>query len=277
MLKIIYLQPDGLLLRTLEKRVVKKLINIPATFFVAAIVVAAFAFCSLRKSPVKYGPPVVTPGFAVMELFTSQGCSSCPAADELFGKYAGQNNPNIITLSLHVDYWNRLGWKDSFSDAAFSQRQRQYAGAIAGSSVYTPQLVINGTMEMVGSDEAKITASIKRALSQKPIAAISISSHEINNDTLKIRYAATGNLANTNILALLVQTNAVTKIKAGENKGAMLTGYNIVRTMVTTPAKPEGACRLQVPDSFEPGKFSLVLLLQQTGKLIITGAVKQVI
>ena len=277
MLKIIFLQPDYLLLRTFKKNTVKKIITIPATLFLAVIVVTAVAFCSLKKSPAKNESPVATPGFAVMELFTSQGCSSCPAADELLGKYAAQNNPDIITLSLHVDYWNRLGWKDSFSDAAFSERQRRYARTIAGSSVYTPQLVVNGSTEMVGSDEAKITASIKRALSQKPIAAISISSHEVSNGTLKIKYAATGNLANTNVLALLVQNNAITKIKAGENKGAMLTGYNIVKTMVSNPAKTEGECRLEVPDAFEPGKFSVVLLLQQTDKLTITGVVKLVI
>src|SRR5450755_3698233 len=98
---------------------------------------------------------------AVLELFTSQGCSSCPPADRLLGTYTLREN--VIVLSFHVDYWNNLGWKDPFSSKAFTERQYNYASAIHA-EVYTPQLVINGQSEMVGSNESKISAVIKKVL-----------------------------------------------------------------------------------------------------------------
>src|SRR5436190_6580011 len=87
--------------------------------------------------------------FAVLELFTSEGCSSCPPADRLLPQLAS-TNPNIIPLSFHVDYWDHLGWKDPFSNAEFSDRQRLYAGQFHLESIYTPQLIVNGEYELVG-------------------------------------------------------------------------------------------------------------------------------
>ena len=87
---------------------------------------------------------------AVLELFTSEGCSSCPSADKLLPQLAKLDS-NIIPLSFHVDYWNRLGWEDPFSSSEYSERQRSYAKQLNLESVYTPQLVVNGEYELVGS------------------------------------------------------------------------------------------------------------------------------
>ncbi|MDN3658756.1 DUF1223 domain-containing protein [Ferruginibacter paludis] len=241
---------------------------------IMAFIAGSLSCCSAKKSPEKGATTDTVHGFAIMELFTSQGCSSCPPADELLGKYAAQNNPNIIPLSFHVDYWNRLGWKDSFSDAAFSQRQRTYASQIVNSSVYTPQLVINGVTEMVGSEVNKVEAAVKMALLHKPSATIVVNSTEIKKDAIVIGYNITGNVSKADVLALLVQTKANTKIKAGENNGAMLTSYNVVRSMQSMPAKPAGTCTLALPSSFEKDKFSVVLLIQQKDNLAITGAAR---
>jgi hypothetical protein len=250
----------------------KKVFILP--LFVMAIVGTSLSFCSAKKSPARAVAADAGQGVAVMELFTSQGCSSCPPADELLGKYAAQNNPNIIALSFHVDYWNRLGWKDSFSDAAFSQRQRNYASQIENSSVYTPQLVINGATEMVGSQANSIDAAVKKALSQKPPVTINVNSREINNDAIVIGYTITGNIDHTNLLALLVQTKSSTKINAGENNGVTLTSYNVVKSMLTLPAKPAGSCKLAIPAVFEKNNCSVVLLVQRKDSLTIAGAVK---
>ena len=96
----------------------------------------------------KFSPVVV------LELFTSEGCSSCPLADNLLPQLASLDAA-VIPLSFHVDYWNRLGWKDPFSSAAFSDRQREYGQHFNSDGVYTPQLVVNGEYEMVGSDRRK--------------------------------------------------------------------------------------------------------------------------
>ena len=244
-------------------------------FLVVTAGILSLTSSAFRKPIAKITSAGAAEGFVVMELFTSQGCSSCPPADQLLGKYAAQNNPDIIPLSFHVDYWNRLGWKDSFSNASFSQRQRLYEKSIANSSVYTPQLIINGTQEMVGSEESKIASAVIKALALKPAVIITISRQEIKDGELIVQYSTTGNIGNNNILALLVQIRATTKIKAGENNGATLTSYNVVRSMVSVPAKGAGTCIVAIPAGFTANNYSIVLLAQNAGSLKITGAVKK--
>src|SRR4051812_28119465 len=106
---------------------------------------------------------------AVIELFTSEGCSSCPAADALVAKIAAENHPGVIFLSYHVDYWNRLGWQDVFSDARFTKRQAAYGDHFKLNSVYTPQIVVNGEKQFVGSDEHKLRESFANAASFTPL------------------------------------------------------------------------------------------------------------
>ena len=106
-------------------------------------------------------------GFAVVELFTSEGCSSCPPADALVAKVQKESaGKPVYILAYHVDYWNRLGWKDAFSDAAYSARQKQYSHWIKGAEIYTPQAVINGRKEFVGSQEGTLRSTIKADLTE---------------------------------------------------------------------------------------------------------------
>src|SRR5438046_1978213 len=127
----------------------KKIIS--ALFIILPVFILLFCTGSVRGKDDKKKTSSSSKNIVVLELFTSQGCSSCPPADRLLGSYTNQEN--VIPLSFHVDYWNHLGWKDPFSNAAFSQRQETYANAFASSGVYTPQVIINGQKEMVGSDE----------------------------------------------------------------------------------------------------------------------------
>src|SRR5438132_289864 len=98
-------------------------------------------------------------GIAVVELFTSEGCSSCPPADAIAAKITSEFK-NVYVLGFHVDYWNSLGWKDEFSNAAWTNRQQQYASHFELSSIYTPQMVVNGKTELVGSNEQLLRKTI---------------------------------------------------------------------------------------------------------------------
>src|ERR1700749_4412386 len=108
-----------------------------------------------------------TKGFAVVELFTSEGCSSCPDADALIARVQQQDKDlPVYVLAYHVDYWNRLGWKDAFSDAAYTDRQKRYASWLKLTSIYTPQVVVNWQTQFVGSEGVTLANSIKTALQQ---------------------------------------------------------------------------------------------------------------
>lgn len=164
----------------------------------------------------------------VLELFTSQGCSSCPSADKILASYAIQNNPNIIPLAFHVDYWNYLGWKDPFSSAAFSDKQREYANYFKSSNVYTPQIVINGNFETVGSNVSGIEANINKQLKTESLASLEITSTNILNNKLNVNWNTDAKGKNQLINFALVKKKEFTQIKRGENLGLKQTSYNIV-------------------------------------------------
>jgi hypothetical protein len=207
-------------------------------------------------------------GFVVMELFTSQGCSSCPPADELLGKYAQLDNKQIIALAFHVDYWNRLGWVDSFSNNKFSRRQREYAAMLNTESVYTPQLVINGEKEMVGSDIEKVDAAVNKAADERLLTKFNILNTSVSGNKLTVQYKIEGEITNALVSAALVQSKVYTHIKAGENRGVKLFNYNVVRDFVTTDKG--AAVTLNLPNGAIAAGLKIVLLAQdkKSGKII---------
>jgi hypothetical protein len=208
---------------------------------------------------------------AVLELFTSQGCSSCPAADRLLGSYTSKEN--VIALSFHVDYWDRLGWKDPFSSKAFTERQNNYASAMRA-DVYTPQLVINGQSEMIGSDQSKISAAVNKILAQEPNANVSIKTAKPGNGQVTIDFVASGNTGNSILNIALIQKKATTEIKAGENGGATLTNYNVVRNFKTISQVTNGdnISAIDIPASSDLKNMSVVLYLQEKNTNKISAA-----
>ena len=241
------------------------------SFTLVCIILIVTTSSQCKNSPKVKPIPQNADGFAVMELFTSQGCSSCPPADNLLGKYAAQNNDKFIALAFHVDYWNRLGWIDSFSSEKYSNRQRDYSSTISNSSVYTPQLVINGTKEFVGSDEQKIASEIEIALKQKPALSIAINKTERTGSKLSINYSLDKIYTGTTLQAALVQKQVFTNILKGENRGLKLTNYNVVRDFMSIPAKDKTAfIDLQIPAGYNEKDFSIVLYVQEdtSGKII---------
>jgi hypothetical protein len=246
--------------------------------FIAIALLTLFFCTSSSLKPKKNALHVmaansINPGkrVAVLELFTSQGCSSCPPADRLLGTYTSQEN--VIPLSFHVDYWDRLGWKDPFSSKEYTERQYSYASQLK-SSVYTPQLVINGQTEMIGSDAGKITSTLNKIFSEQPDAAISIKKLTPGNGKVDIGFSTSGNTANTAVNIALVEKQATTAVKAGENGGATLTNYNIVRQFKTLDAVQNGDnnASIDLPSDVDLKGMSVVIFLQQKGNNKISAA-----
>lgn len=204
-------------------------------------------------------------GFAVVELFTSQGCSSCPSADENLAeitKRAAQNGEKIITLSFHVDYWNYLGWKDPYSTAEATKRQRLYAGVHGSKQVYTPQMVVNGTTELLGSSRDKSKSAIQSALKKQPQSEILVTS-SFQNGEVAIDWQVHG-LQPTDLLNVaLVQDRVEDRVESGENSGRTLKHTNVVRNFhVVNPAKEKGSLTLKIPDGVITENLHVVAYVQ---------------
>ncbi len=201
---------------------------------------------------------------AVLELFTSQGCSSCPPADRLVETYTTKDN--VIVLSFHVDYWDKLGWKDPYSSRQYTQRQYDYADALH-SNVYTPQLVINGQTEMIGSDAGKIDATLNKLFGAGADAALSIKSATPGKGDLKIAFNVSGKTENALLNIALVEKKTTTQVKAGENGGATLSGNNVVRNFQTSGSVKDGDnnSSIDIPNGLDLNNSSVVLFLQQKG------------
>lgn len=246
-----------------------------STFFITCLILIIATASQNKPSQKAYNPSTSDAGFAVMELFTSQGCSSCPAADNLLGKYAALHNEHIIALAFHVDYWNRLGWTDSFSSGKYSQRQRDYAMTITNSSVYTPQLVINGEKEFVGSDVVKISAAVSNAVKLKAAVTISIDKIEKNGKNISVKYTLDKTLKNTTMQAALVQKQVFTNILKGENRGLALINYNVVRDFNSSQTSNiSSIINLKLPAGYTEKDFEVALFLQDNASGKIIGVVK---
>ena len=209
-------------------------------------------------------------GFVIMELFTSQGCSSCPPADEILGRYALKNNEHIFPLAFHVDYWNRLGWVDSLSKNIYSQRQRDYAEKLNLESVYTPQIIINGQKQMVGSEEKEIASTTNKYLNEKAPIQISITGISLIKNKVSVNYQLSDLPLNMHINAALVQKKVVTQIKAGENRGVKLDNYNVVRDFKTTELlNVTGNFVLDLPYGNYANNYKVILFVQdkKTGSI----------
>ena len=164
----------------------------------------------------------------VLELFTSQSCSSCPPADAVLSDYVIEQNANVIALAFHVDYWNRLGWKDPFSKTEFSERQREYAQIFNSRNVYTPQIVINGKYELVGSKKNEIAAIVAKEIKLTKKEQIFFESITLINNLLSLKVNSL-NPDNNNIINIaLVKKKEFTNIKRGENSGLQQINHNIV-------------------------------------------------
>ncbi|MDR4894716.1 MULTISPECIES: DUF1223 domain-containing protein [unclassified Chryseobacterium] len=214
-------------------------------------------------------------GFAVLELFTSEGCSSCPPADELMGKIQKEyKDEPVYLLSYHVDYWNRLGWKDRFSTAENSQRQQQYS-RILHSQVYTPQLVVNGQKEFVGSDEGNIKNAIQEALFAAKKTNVELSAN-VSQNKIEVQYKTSSLDPQSMLLVNLVEKHSSTQVGKGENEGRHLHHWQIVhqQNQISLNKQQGGTTTFKLPEGFSPESWEVIAFIQniKTGK--ISGSAK---
>jgi hypothetical protein len=169
---------------------------------------------------------------AVVELFTSQGCSSCPPADKIIGELA--KDPSIIAMSMPIDYWDYLGWKDTLADSRFSARQKAYSRVRGDREVYTPQAVINGSVHVLGSDLASIESAIGSTRKEIGVMSVPVTMTQSGRElTVSVAAASKAPLAQHGEVWICSISKAVPiSIGRGENRGKDLTYYNVVRNLV---------------------------------------------
>jgi hypothetical protein len=169
---------------------------------------------------------------AVVELFTSQGCSSCPPADKVIGELA--KDPSVIALSMPIDYWDYLGWKDTLADARFSARQKAYSAMRGDRDVYTPQVIVNGSAHVVGSDHAAIERAIGVTRKTDGVMSVPVSM-KLTGEQITVSVAASSRgpaAAHGEIWICSVSKAVPISIERGENRGHELTYYNVVRNVL---------------------------------------------
>lgn len=213
----------------------------------------------------------------ILELFTSQGCSSCPAADRLISRLAQSEawRGKILPLAFHVDYWNYIGWTDPFSSPEWSRRQERYAAAFDSARIYTPQLVFNGVEECVGSDEASVGRLLRR-LSRQPSAFEVTVTARVEGAGLAIESAARlrpGAAAGKELPELLVaviESGLETAVGRGENARRSLHNDFVVRRLLSVG--PSGRVSVPLDPSWSRERLAVVAFAQEPRSRRIRGA-----
>jgi len=168
---------------------------------------------------------------AVVELFTSQGCSSCPPADKVLGELA--KDPSVIALSLPIDYWDYLGWKDTLADSRFSARQKAYSHMRGDRDVYTPQVIVNGAAHVIGSDRARIEGAIKDTNKADKVMSVPVTM-SLSGKQLTVSVAAgkEGAPAQGEVWLCSISKSVPISIGRGENRGREIVYHNVVRNLL---------------------------------------------
>lgn len=221
----------------------------------AALIIAGFARPASAR-PIS--------GFAVIELFTSEGCSSCPPADKALAQVAGEYPDQVYVLGFHVDYWNRLGWKDVYSASGYTQRQKEYASLFKLQSIYTPEAVVNGRKEFVGSDQHLLQSSIKEELAATTNRSLGLAATAPSAKKVILKYVVTSADAGAILQVALVQSRASSQVLGGENQGLQLQHINVVRDFRSLPARSglSGNTELTIPDGLSAKDCKVIAFLQ---------------
>jgi len=228
----------------------------------------------------------------VVELFTSEGCSSCPPADQVLSRLESPRQPavirgkqqlplpsgvEVIALGEHVDYWDQLGWKDKFSSPLFSARQQDYGKAFHLESVYTPQIVVNGEKEVLGSDSRAVLDAISKA-AKEPQAQVTIAMTSSQNVSFSVSKLPSGS-HEAEILLGVTEGGLVTSVFGGENNGRQLRHAAVVRSLSSLgrldpnhPGEYSAIAQLNLRQEWNRANVTLVLLVQDRVTRRILGA-----
>jgi len=220
-----------------------------------------------------------TTPFAVVELFTSEGCSSCPPADVFLRELtqlAHQDQIRLFTLSFHVDYWNYLGWKDPFSAVQFSQRQKDYAQTLKSTSVYTPQMIINGTHAFGGYNRDMAQKHIDNAFKMPSEVSVDFRIFERTDQELNIKFTVSPMPEDGLLNIALVERDLSSQVTKGENAGQLLKHDNVVRFFSSIRlVDHQGQVRVTLPPDLNPKESSVVIYVQDIKTMRILGAEKK--
>jgi hypothetical protein len=253
-----------------------------------ALLVAAALLLSACQESRAQAPPNATMGqnMVVLELFTSQGCSSCPSADAVLRDLGKDPNlqGKVLPLSFHVDYWNYLGWADPFSSPRWSNRQRDYGKAFQTDRIYTPQLVVAGRTHLVGSRRAQALDEIRAASLLPPGGQVQLSTAWGDKDALKVELSAS-RLADPSApeavaWVIVFENNHSVRVTRGENTGEQLQHDYVVRHMERAFALKPGAkdaktLTLTLDPSWKADQLGVAVLLQEPTTMKILAAAHQ--
>ena len=252
----------------------------PALFLIlglAAVGMAASEEVSKPAAPEEH--EALAEPFALVELFTSEGCSSFPPADQFLGdlvRLTQKSHQRIFPLAFHVDYWNRLGWADPFSDPSYTRRQHLYARALNTDEIYTPQMIVNGAEAFVGSDRRKAHEQIGLALRETAHAAVRLKSVGWKGTgRLLVEYEVQGAPLGAKLQVALVERGLASYVPRGENAGLTLAHENVVRAFETVSLSQAGSGQVELhpPSSVKVEDASLIGYVQNPVSMAVLGAV----
>jgi len=232
-----------------------------------------FFLLSLTMGSVSFIPSEKPKPFAIVELFTAEGCSSCPPADELLKEMTDilhKEGKEVIGLSFHITYWNK-GWEDPYSQEIFTERQKRYVQSIHADQIYTPQAVVNGEKEFIGSNPIAFRDEVTAAISKMPLIEI-IATAEMKNDSVTVEYKSNKIPNNAVLNVAIVETHLEHFIPKGENKSRTLKHFNVVRKFSTSALKNDGHIILLWPSDLPANNSSVVLYAQNSKSMKIIGA-----
>lgn len=248
---------------------------------VAVILILCFSFYgenfSKNKTVAnKKSFAIVSKGFAVVELYTSEGCSSCPSADKLLKEIRDSyKDQKVYVMSYHVDYWNRLGWRDPFSDNRFSERQSAYADNFKTNQVYTPQAIVNGKVEMIGSASGQLKNAIVKYLSKGEEIDFKASLKDVNAEQINLAFTLPNEAKNQDLVINLIQKDVSTNVKNGENGGRVLPHANVVRYhQVININSNQMEASLKLPSEFKKEYYSVISFVQAKNQGEILGVME---
>jgi hypothetical protein len=190
----------------------------------------------------------------VVELFTSEGCSSCPPADKLLAELA--NRPDVLALSFHVDYWDRLGWKDPYSSQEATERQNRYATLLHLTSVYTPQIVVDGKRQAVGSDHADVEHALSLARRDRQEVPVTLA---LDHGRAQVKLGTGGDVASASLLLIGFDRRHVSAVKRGENGGRTLSHVNVVRGFEEVARSAGSPGEIDVPVRWQCDRIAAVV------------------
>jgi hypothetical protein len=208
----------------------------------------------------------------LVELFTSEGCSSCPPADALLRQVNGTQTSGgqlVVGISEHVTYWNSLGWSDPFSSSVYTERQNAYSERFHLEGVYTPQMVINGAEQIVGSDRAALLRAVQQEEEARPRMSLRIVSLSVAQNTLTVNFSTSGELPahGADLIAVLADDSDRSSVLHGENSGRLLAHVAVARSIsrvARVQAVGERTVQIPIPASFETTQGHHLILFAQT-------------